>query len=127
MAENDQHETLERRRAKHAYEKLVDMAGRAKVCTRVQGLPISMRSQGLTVAVATLLEEDRPESRELARLLASWVLSGVVSAPVSNATGTQLLERAAACSRSEYLAMQAEALAYLEHVKRLAGALEKSK
>jgi len=129
MTDEAQRDTQERKRARHAYEALQNMRGRPKVCTRVQGLPIEVRAQGLTVAVATLLKEDRAESRELARLLASWVLGDkahIVVDPPSNPTGAQLLERATTSVRSEYLAMQTEALAYLEHVKRLASALEKS-
>lgn len=130
MADREGRDTLERTRARHAYESLQALNDQAKVCSRAQGLPIEVRAQGLTVAVATLLKEDRSESRELARLLASWLFGDeahVVAERPTNPTAMQLLERATTARRSEYLALQAEALAYLEHVKRLASALSKGK
>ena len=128
MVSDSKRDTLDRQRARHAYANLANPKNRAKICKRVQGLPIEVRSQGLSVAVATLLKEDRSESHELARLMAMWVLSdasivGDTDNP-RDPSGYQLLDRTMTCRRSEYLALQAEALAYLEHHKRLASALE---
>lgn len=136
MADNDINvngrESLDRRRAEHAYQFLKEIADddleRLKsLCTRAEGLPIALRSQGLTIVLATLLKEEKRESRKLAAQLAEWVSrdSGLFKA-VPGSTATDLLEYSITASRSDYLAMQSEALAYLEHVKRLAGALEKS-
>jgi hypothetical protein len=125
-------EHLTPERAQSAYQWLKTLKNRealGKVKQRAQGLPVEVRTQGLSVVVATLIKEDRPESRELARGLADWLLGESVwgksagSRP-GEGTGLQLLDRAIGCSRPEYLMLQAEALAYLEHVKRLASALE---
>jgi CRISPR-associated protein (Cas_Cmr5) len=131
MPDEKDQDTLERRRAKDAYDYLKELRkGRnlKKLCTRVQGLPVAVRSEGLTVAVATLLKEDRRESRDLADLIARWLLngSGVVGSHPDPVTARSLLDHAIDCSRAEYLVLQAEALAYLDHVKRLASALEKA-
>jgi hypothetical protein len=125
--ETVEREPLERRRARHAYDSLKNLSDLKKVYTRVQGLPVEVRSHGLTVAVATLIKEDRRESRWLADLLAIWLLekSGLGDSRPGRATSGNLLDQAATCDRAQYLALQAEALAYLEHVKRLASALEK--
>ena len=121
--------SLERRRAQAAYDYLKQLRQRnsfKKLTTRVQGFPIEMRSQGLTVALATLLKEDRAESRELAGLLTHWLLkeSGVVSQQTERPDARRLLDYCVGCTRSEYQVLQTEALAYLEHVKRLASALD---
>ena len=126
MPEGSTRLSLERRRAQSAYNYLKQTNSLKKLTTRVQGFPIEMRSQGLTVAVATLLKEDRAESRELAGLLTRWLLkeSGVVSQQKEPPDAGRLLDYCVKCTRAEYLSLQTEALAYLEHVKRLASALD---
>lgn len=132
MAEQDRPEPLEQRRARNAYQWLSELkdAGRLeKVEKRVQGLPIEVRSQGLNVALATLLKENREESRTLADRLALWLLRDAnvdSSSSLDAPTGRALLDRAVKGERAEYLALQAQGLAYLEHVKRLASALQKA-
>jgi hypothetical protein len=123
----EERDTQDRKRAKDAYDRISALQHLDKVCARAQSLPIEVRSQGLTVAVATLIKEDRAESRTLADWLAGWLFNknaGIVD-DESNPTARRLLERATRCERGEYLAFQAEALAYLEHVKRLLSAFEK--
>ena len=127
MAKADQGDTQDRRRMSHAYESI--RAARAdlkKISARSQGLPIEVRSQGLAVTVATLIKENRADSRLLADWLAGWLLEGarIAGDPIQDATRMQLLERATTCKRDEYLALQAEALAYLEHIKRLLSAFD---
>jgi hypothetical protein len=130
MPTNEGRDTLERRRAKDAYDFLKNLEGSdlKKTSARAQGLPVAVRSQGLTVAMATLLKEGRRESQTLALNLARWLLegSGVVREQSDRTTARSLLDYAVDCPRTEYLALQAEAMAYLEHVKRLASALEKT-
>jgi len=103
------------------------MPNRSKVRTRVQGLPVAIRTQGLSVALATLLKEKNSESAQLAELMGNWLLSSrarVVANSSENASGSKLLARTIEAKRAEYLALQTESLAYLEHVKRIASALE---
>lgn len=128
MARGEARETLDRRRAKHAWEQIDALDGSLdKICARAQGLPVEVRIQGLTVAVATLIKEGRSESRALAKWLAEWLLetSKLIENSSQRVSPMRLLEHATVCERDEYLALQTEALAYLEHVKRLLSALKK--
>lgn len=118
-------------RTKFAYEKVSGWSGQGKeTATRLKGLPVEIRVGGLGTAVAVLLREDRPESRNLADLLAEWLLSRSPRRPLESSTSEQrrgdrrsLLAELARAEPSEYRAAQREALALLEQAKLLADAL----
>lgn len=98
---------------------------------RVKGLPVALRTQGLAVTLATLMKNQRA----LSEALAQWLLVECPHRPLDVpdarqqriSLDVQLLDAAVRSSRPAYLAAQAEALAFLEHVKRFAEALEKAK
>jgi hypothetical protein len=128
MLHAEERDSADRRRARHAYTKITCSGELDAVCARAQALPIEVRTQGLTTVVATLLKnERRTECRALADWLEVWLMrdSGLVK--LESATPGALLKWATTCSRDEYHALQAEALAYLEHVKRLLSALREAK
>ncbi len=119
-------------RARYAYDNVADWS--EKWCKdanqRVKGLPVQVRTQGLMVSIALLMNEDTNQSRKLAALLADWLLR---QAPVqilpwtghagNGPTGRDLLEACAKGARMPVLAAQREAIAILEQVKLYAQAL----
>ena len=101
----------------------------SEAAKRVQGLPVEIRSQGIMVALATLMGENKNSSRHLADTLASWLLldAGYLvlagseeSGPVSSAA---LLKACAGAARSNYVAAQREAMLFFDQVKIYANAL----
>lgn len=130
----------QRRRARFALEEVLAWKdGVAKdAATRAQGLPIELRAQGLSTAVAVLMREGRQgrqPSLALARLLSKWLLREADPRPLADGaegdadrgsgdpTPRALLEASIRAPRTSYLAAQAEALALLDHVKLLARAI----
>lgn len=126
MLQREERDSVDRKRARHAYE-MITAYGRdlGPICARAQGLPIEVRTQGLTTVLATLVKnEKRSECSELASWLARWLIESSGLAQLERRGPLGLLEWATNCSRDEYQALQAEALAYLEHVKRLLSVLK---
>ena len=136
MTKNDDR-SLERRRARFAYERVASWRDEIArdATTRAQGLPIEVRSLGLSTAVAVLLRENRLESHALAQLLCDWLLTESPQRTLSAEQGTpqppgkrsspstrDLLRASIDAERSAYLAAQADSLALLDHVKLLARA-----
>ncbi len=105
-----------------------------ETATRIQGLPVQLRAQGLSTTVAVLLREDRPESRALLRLLAEWLLGAspvrtlfphTLNAGPPELDGQTLLASCLALELEQqdtYLAAQDDALALLAEAKLLASA-----
>lgn len=122
-------EDLTRLRARFVMERIGGWGGRSWVneaVQRVKSLPVQIRSQGLTVAVAVLLREGGA-SAEIARILAEWLFTGAPVKPLGAGggakTGQALLRASVEADRPSYLAAQREALGLLEELKLLADAL----
>jgi len=98
-----------------------------KVKTRLQGLPIEVRTYGFSVALATLLREGRPESRAIADGLAEWLLDKsplkCLDTSGSGTSGTrkplELLRLVVAADRGTYAAVQTDAMGLCEQLKLL--------
>ncbi len=99
---------------------------------RIQGLPVQLRTQGLSTTVAVLLREDRGYSRDLLRLLAEWLLTASPNRTLLTSLaqlnervidGQTLLEVCLELNLDQqdaYLAAQDYALALLADAKLLA-------
>lgn len=103
-----------------------------KIGTRLQGLPVEVRAQGLSTALATLLRENRRESIALADCLVDWLrkddnpyrlLATTTTRGEGSNPGIQLLSELTRVERSTYLAIQTDALGLCEALKLLASAL----
>lgn len=93
---------------------------------KVQGLPIQIRMQGLMVALAMLIGENKDHSRNLAGTLARWLLERAPYRPFGQgggeATAVTLLERCAEADRGSYAAAQREAVLLVDQIKIFAKA-----
>jgi hypothetical protein len=127
---------LARARTQFAYGNVAEWKKdwRKDALARVKGLPIQVRTQGLPVTLANLMGEDNTHSRHLADLIGRWLLEkafhkplGEDSGPASRSPARRLLDACINAERSTYLAVQAEALAFLEQVKLFADALYSSR
>jgi hypothetical protein len=102
---------------------------RKEAVTRIKSLPVQIRAQGFTVALAVLLREGGASaaSAELARILAEWLLGAApvrtVRAKDGQKGGVALLRAAVDADRPSYLAVQREALGFLDELKLLSDAL----
>lgn len=100
---------------------------------RVQGLPMQIRGQGLTTAMAVLLREDRRPPRRIVDALARWLLveTSLRVLPWEpeqgrTPTGRDLLDvllRLGGDAHDSYLAAQADALGLSAELKLLASAV----
>ncbi len=92
------------------------------VATRLKGLPVMIRGEGLITSLAILLKgtaEDKAVADALARWLKScelWAGNGAERPGAPHA----LLETLVSMDNLEYRMIQREALAYVEHLKLLA-------
>ena len=107
--------------------------------TRIQSLPLQIRTQGLSTTVAVLLGEDRQESRDLIRLLAEWLLQESPTRTLGKGESEATLDHGPSgktllkiCfelpigDQDAYLAAQDDALSLLGEAKLLASALHPS-
>ncbi len=121
---------LKRLRAQFAYDE-VNGNWPNNALQRVKGLPVQVRTQGLTVTLATLLREDTVQSRRLADVLGRWLLKDAPhrsldeTGPEKWSPARRLLDACIKAERSAYLAAQVEALFVLEQLKLFAEALDK--
>jgi hypothetical protein len=122
---------LDRVRARLAYDLLVDQKRftvDSEVATRVKSLPVQVRTQGITVALATLMRGSG-SSTKLAELIATWLLDRSCPAELADrdAPGKPTPERALGAlikaKRITYILAQQEALALVEQAKLIADAL----
>ena len=121
---------LWRARARFAFEAVENWGSWKKDATqRVKGLPVQLRTQGLPVTIATLLREDKVNTRELAHLIARWVMDEAPHKPLpkQKPQAKDLLEACIRADRASYMAAQTEALSLLEQVKLFADALHGTK
>lgn len=103
----------------------------SEAVTRLKGLPIEIRTQGLGTVVATLLAADDATSRGLVQLIAEWLREGGMVPASENAPrsgdGNAMLKWMANCEPAAYLAAGVETMALLETAKLLAAANEATK
>jgi hypothetical protein len=124
-------EGLDRKRARAAYELVQDHIERWEESERnhIKGLPVQLRTQGLAIVVATLLADTKRVSRDVNEGVAGWLGTVLPELVVerradSNAPrAADLLRASVKLGRTEYLAVQREALAFLEDVKLFTDAL----
>ena len=101
---------------------------RQEAAQRSKGLPVELRTQGLAVTIATLM--NGPHAH-LADTLARWVLDDAPHKPVEAWTAAEgrparrLLQACLDADRPAFLATQAEALVLAEHIKRFAAPFAK--
>jgi hypothetical protein len=124
-------ESLDACRSRFVWRALTELSEhqRREATTRVQGLPLSIRSQGLGVAVAILLREGKSESKSLADLLGRWLLKECpvrVLEPSSSLSsyGSDLLRAVVVCTDPIAAgAATEEAITLAGTIKLLASAL----
>ncbi|WP_315783323.1 MULTISPECIES: type III-B CRISPR module-associated protein Cmr5 [unclassified Bradyrhizobium] len=104
---------------------------RGEATTRVKSLPVQIRSQGLLVTLATLMNEGRDHSMPLVDVLARWLLEAApkrtLRAPTGQTDRTRLLGACSTASRAEYAAAQHEAILLFDQIKLYAVALHGEK
>lgn len=123
-------QTLEQRRAKHALDKINARKGQnyGNYVSYVSGLPATILMNGLGQACATLLSQKGTKGhKELYDDLQSWLCSNDAAAPYgipcpNEHADTRLMDRITSSEASAYYRAQAEALAYLVWLKKLAKA-----
>lgn len=131
-------QTLEQERAAHALAKIRpaskemfagDEEKAEKFASYVEGLPATILANGLGQAAATLLAQAKGDQSDphykLYRLLEEWLCRDAGQAPYRRAN--DLLEAIVDNDRQTYLHAQAEALAWLEWLKKFAVAFLKKK
>ena len=124
---------LDSRRAGFAYTQVAGWgeSWRKEAVKLVKGLPITLRTQGLPVTLAVLMNGNKTHKRELAILMEQWILdvsprklfSREADASHLTKPGQRLLDICLNSDRATHLAAQAEAMAVLEYVKLFASAL----
>lgn len=121
-------QTLAQRRAADALTKvnaLKEKNNYGNYVSYVKGLPAGILMNGLGQAAATLLAAAKGKQDDahyvLYRHLSEWLCRDALEAPYPNAT--DLLEAITQNDEADYVRAQAEALAYLEWLKKFAVAL----
>ncbi len=118
---------LQRQRSSTALkwiERWEKRANLSDAATKLKGLPITLRSQGLIATCATLLKGDDLDN-DIATALARWLGEAphhLASGLTSNASGKDLLQIAIELDNMSYRSLQREAIAYAEHLKLIAEA-----
>jgi hypothetical protein len=129
---SDKPQDRERQMQRFAYDKVNAWSGawRPGAVQLAQGLPVTLRAQGLLLTVATLMGKGKGEHAALAQLLADWVLReqgarspGPAGTKREAPSPRNLLDVCAKADRAAYQAMQWEAIAVMDQVKVLAKAL----
>ncbi len=123
----DETKSIKQRRMEFAYEQLNNFGNKKEIATRLKGLPIAIRMNGLAVVVAQFSSSD--EIRPIGKMLSKWLLK---ECPMNtfpkqtedNANIKKLLELCIQAIRTEYAAAQQEAIAFLDCAKLIAEALE---
>lgn len=98
-----------------------------------QGYPIELRALGTMQTLAFSMGKDEAGHRALASAIAMWVLSPGSGAPLGSIDDEkrrvpfELLQRLSKASRAEYLAADAEAIAFADSLKTISKALAKSR
>lgn len=119
--------TLQERRIRFAFDVVKGWSRNAfnDPVQRAKGLPVQLRTQGLVVTLATLMDGGHAH---FADTIARWLLREAPCKPLAQwaedqgSSASRLLAACVRADRSAYLSAQAEALALVEHIKRFAGA-----
>jgi len=123
-------QTLEQRRAAHALTRIkiyetAEKSNYGNYVSYVSALPATILMNGLGQACATLLsQKDTPGHRQLFDDLQDWLCGSDEAAPFPKAAGgdTKLMDAITESEQDTYFHAQAEALAYLVWLKKLAKA-----
>ena len=118
-------DSLSRERAKFALRELRSCTRLDEVNTRLKGLPVEIRVQGLSMAVATLLRDNKAASRHILGWIRTWLTdeSPVRVLEVKGSGHSALLEAVTMAERDVYLAAQRDVLGLVEQLKVLSDAL----
>ena len=119
-------QTLAQRRAADALAKIQDLQYRGRdyygnYTNYVKALPANILMSGLGQAVATVHSRNRKGYPQLYQHLESWLCGGDEDAPYHNYKGG-LLRAIVDHDQDYYIGAQAEAMAYLEWLRRFADA-----
>jgi len=126
----DETKSIKQRRMEFAYEQLSRVINKKEIATRLKGLPIAIRMNGLAVVGAQFSSSD--EIRPIGKMLSKWLLkecpmnifSEQRNKTEEDANIKRLLELCIKATRTEYAAAQQEAIAFLDCAKLIAEALE---
>lgn len=126
-----EHQDLKAARARFAYSEVADWSPnwRADATTRVQGLPVQVRTQGVLVTLAVLASDPGTVSTRLAGALTTWLLVQAPYRPLGHANTrdrpfpADLLEILTRASRADHAAAQREVILLLDQIKIFAKAL----
>lgn len=126
-------QTLEQTRARHALDKMRGIQRdypeevQQKFVSYVESLPATILANGLGQAAATLLAQAKGDERDahylLYQALQDWLCRNDPQAPYRGET--KLMDAIVNHDRTTYLRAQAEALAWLEWLKKFAVAFFK--
>lgn len=124
---------LEQQRAEDALKKVKDLEQKNqydKYASYVAGLPATIINNGLGQAAATLLAAaagKKDEHRLLYDHLEDWLCRSDSKAPYPTPAGRQkdLMQSIVSGNRAQYMHAQAEALAWLQWLKKFAAAFLK--
>lgn len=100
------------------------------VASLAQGYPIELRTLGTLQTLAFSMGKRDTGHDALARAVARWVLSPKSGAPLGEVdedkrVPSELLRRLAGAERAEYLAADAEAVAFADAIKTISKALNR--
>jgi len=119
-------QTLAQRRAADALKKIQNLESKdyGKYVSYVKGLPAALLMNGLGQAAATLLSSAKGKKEDPHRLLYDHLSSWLCR---DDDPASDLLESITKNDENHYLCAQAEALAYLDWLKKFARAFLKEK
>jgi CRISPR-associated protein Cmr5 len=133
-------QTLEQKRARHALEKVKEADKeypegtdeRKNFVGYVESLPAAIHNNGLGQAAATLLAQAKGKKgdphRTVYNIVEDWLCREDPAAPYKRTGGnTPLMDAIVNGDRSSYIKAQAEALLYLEWLKKFTVAFLKEK
>ena len=114
-------QTLQQQRARHALDKVKNLEALrdgAKLKSRAAELPFMIHANGLGQAVAFFLSKKKDGYPELYTVLNSWLCQ-----PGRPFAGkSDLMQAITECSLHDYRVAQAEAMEYMDWVKKFANA-----
>ncbi len=117
---------LGRERSRFVFDQARKWRGREaeEITSLAQGLPVTLRSQGLVVTMARLAAKDNNASATLNDMIFQWLSKHCpwLGVGADSATPRELLETLMGAERASYLAAQREAMALSERIKLLSKA-----
>lgn len=119
--------TLDQRRAADALMKIRSLEQESKQAygkykSYAKALPANILMSGLGQAVATIRSRDRAGYSQLYKHLAGWLCGDDEDAPYRNYPGENLIQAIVENDQDDYIRAQAEAMAYLEWLRKFAEA-----